>query len=49
VRARVTDASYGVGNLPPNSFFEGLSLELATWVLPGQEGAQPLSDVGVLA
>ena len=49
VRARVTDAGYGVGNLPPNSFFEGLSLELATWVLPGQEGAQPLSDVGVLA
>jgi hypothetical protein len=49
VRARVTDAGYGVGNLPPNSFFEGLTLELATWVLPGQEGAQPLSDVGVLA
>jgi hypothetical protein len=49
VQARITDAGYGVGNLPPNSFFDGLTLELATWVLPGQEGAQPLSDVGVLA
>jgi hypothetical protein len=41
VHARVVEAEYGMGNLPPNSFFERLAIDLATWVMPGQEEAQP--------
>lgn len=32
VRARIVEVSYGSGNLPPNSFFERLTLDLAAWV-----------------
>ena len=45
VQARVVEAEYGTGNLPPSSFFEKLTVELAAWVMPGQEGAQPATDV----
>jgi hypothetical protein len=38
VRARIVEAEYGMGNLPPNSFFERLTLDLAAWVKPTQEG-----------
>ena len=48
VRARIVEASYGVGNLPPNSFFEGLTVDLATWVIPEQEGTQPPAGAGAL-
>jgi hypothetical protein len=48
VQARIVEASYGVGNLPPNSFFEGLTVDLATWVIPGQEGTQPPAGAGAL-
>ncbi|HEY73900.1 MAG: hypothetical protein B6I35_07910 [Anaerolineaceae bacterium 4572_32.2] len=41
VQARVVDVTYGAGNLPPNSFFEKLTIELVAWVRPGQEAAQP--------
>jgi len=34
VRARIEEADYGSGNLPPNSFFEKLTVDLAAWVLP---------------
>jgi hypothetical protein len=37
VRARVAEASYGTGNLPPNSFFERLTIDLAAWVKPEAE------------
>jgi hypothetical protein len=37
VRARIVEAEYGIGNLPPNSFFERLTIDLAAWVKPGQE------------
>ena len=47
VRARVVEASYGVGNLPPSSFFEGLTVDLATWVISEQEGTQPSVGTGV--
>ena len=47
VRARIVEASYGVGNLPPNSFFEGLTVDLATWVIAEQEGTQPPAGAGV--
>jgi hypothetical protein len=36
VRARIVEAEYGVGNLPRDSFFSRLTLDLATWVKPGQ-------------
>jgi hypothetical protein len=29
--ARVVDMNYGSGALPPNSFFERVTLELAIW------------------
>lgn len=37
IRARVVDAQYGTGNLPQNSFFERLSIDLAAWVKPVSE------------
>ncbi|MFQ6102032.1 MAG: hypothetical protein ACE5OS_12485 [Anaerolineae bacterium] len=46
VQARVVEAAYGVGNLPLNSFFERLTVDLAAWVKPGQEGAQPVDQAG---
>jgi len=46
VQARVMEVAYGTGNLPPNSFFERLTVDLAAWVKPGQEGAQPAAAMG---
>lgn len=37
VRARIVEAEYGTGSLPPNSFFQRLTIDLAAWVKPGQE------------
>jgi len=45
VRARLVDVSYGVANLPPNSFFSGLTVELAAWSV-GQAEAQPMTGAG---
>lgn len=45
VRARIVEAEYGTGALPPKSFFERLTIDLAAWVKPGQEGAPVLPDV----
>jgi hypothetical protein len=39
VRARVVEAEYGMGNLPADSFFDRLTVELAAWVKPGEEDA----------
>ncbi len=44
VRAHVVEAEYGMGKLPPNSFFERLTVDLAAWVLSGQEGTQPTTE-----
>lgn len=44
VRARVVEAAYGTGNLPPNSFFERLTIDLAAWAKPGQEEPLPIAD-----
>ncbi len=44
VRARIVETEYGAGNLPPDSFFERLTIELAAWVKPGQEGIQPTAE-----
>ena len=35
LNARVVDLTYGVGGLPPNSFFQQVTLEIATWNLAG--------------
>jgi hypothetical protein len=37
IRARIVEAQYGMGNLPQNSFFERLSIDLAAWVKPALE------------
>ncbi len=42
VQVRVVDLSYGTGNTPPNSFFERLTLEIASWPKKGPAvGAAP--------
>jgi len=37
LRARVTELQYGVGQLPDNSFFQRVTLELGVWTKPGAE------------
>jgi hypothetical protein len=49
VRARVVEVSHGVSNLPPNSFFDRLTVDLAAWVIPGREGTQPATGADVPA
>lgn len=44
VRARVVEAEHGVGNLPPNSFFGRMTIDLAAWAKPGQEGAEAMTE-----
>jgi hypothetical protein len=45
VRARIVEAAYGEGNLPPDSFFEKLTIDLAAWVISVEgEEAQPVAD-----
>jgi hypothetical protein len=44
VRARIVEAEYGVGDMPPSSFFEKLTVDLAAWAKPGQEGARPTAE-----
>jgi len=39
MRARIVEAKYGTGDLPPNSFFEKVTVELAAWVKPEQDGS----------
>jgi hypothetical protein len=43
VRARIVEAEYGMGNLPSNSFFERLTIDLAAWVKPEQEGVPAMT------
>jgi len=46
VRARIVETDYGAGELPPSSFFERLTVDLASWVIPEQEQAQPGAEAG---
>lgn len=39
--AHIVDVVYGDGDMPPQSFFEELTVELAAWVKPEAEGAEP--------
>jgi len=41
LRARVVDMEYGQGQLPPNSFFHRIALDLGVWVKPGGEDYVP--------
>jgi hypothetical protein len=41
VQARVLALTYGTGALPPNSFFEQLSIEIAAWPKKAPAGAAP--------
>jgi len=46
VQARVVDLAYGSGALPPNSFFERLTIEISAWPkkAPAGAGTPPASD-----
>ena len=37
LRAHILELEYGTGQLPPNSFFKRIMLELGVWVKPGTE------------
>ncbi|MGQ0603123.1 MAG: hypothetical protein ACT4QE_15685 [Anaerolineales bacterium] len=41
VTARIVDTAYGGGALPPNSFFERMTIELQAFRKPGAPAAQP--------
>ncbi len=41
LRAHIVDVEYGDGDAPSRSFFERLTVELAAWVKPEAEGAEP--------
>ncbi|MCP4541342.1 MAG: hypothetical protein GY832_29780 [Chloroflexi bacterium] len=45
IRARVAEVEYGMGDLPANSFFDKVAIELMVWVVSQQEGGQPMTDV----
>ena len=40
IKARIVEAKYGAGNLPQNSFFDRLSIDLAAWVKEVPEGGE---------
>jgi hypothetical protein len=44
IKAHIVEVGYGVGNLPPNSFFDRLSIDLAAWVKQAPEGAPMLEE-----
>lgn len=46
INARIVEMEYGAGELPPQSFFGRLVVELATWA---KEGAQPAPGAGAAA
>ena len=48
VRARIVEAEYGMGNLPSNSFFERLTIDLVAWVKPVQEEVAAATGASLL-
>jgi hypothetical protein len=44
LRARILELEYGEGQLPPNSFFKRISIELGAWVKPGAEETEGLMN-----
>ena len=43
LRARVMELEYGTGQLPDNSFFQRVTLELGVWAKPEAEGGETIS------
>jgi len=43
MRVRIVEAKYGMGELPSNSFFERLTVDLAAWVKSEGEQAKPMA------
>lgn len=41
LRAHIVEVEYGNGDMPANSFFDRLTVELAAWVKPEGEDAEP--------
>ncbi len=41
LQAKIVEVKYGNGEAPRNSFFERLTVELAAWIKPGAEEAEP--------
>ncbi len=44
VQARIVDLAYGSGSLPPNSFFERLTVEISAWPKKAPAGATANAD-----
>jgi len=44
VQARVVEVVYGTGNLPGNSFFERLTIDLTAWVKAGSTELPPVEE-----
>lgn len=45
IRARVAEVAYGMADVPSNSFFERLTVDLAVWVLPEEGGASSVGEI----
>jgi hypothetical protein len=45
IRARVAEVAYGMADVPSNSFFEKLTVDLAVWVLPEEGGASSVGEI----
>ena len=46
MQVRILETKYGAGDLPPDSFFDKLTVDLAAWVKPESEQASPAAEVG---
>jgi hypothetical protein len=44
VQARILDVGYGSADLPDNSFFSGLTLDLSAWVKPDPQAKSMMAD-----
>jgi hypothetical protein len=45
IRARVAEVAYGMADVPSNSFFERLTVDLAVWVLTEEGGASSVGEI----
>jgi hypothetical protein len=43
LQARIVDMAYGSGPLPPNSYFDKMTIEIQTWRRSGEVSASPVS------
>jgi hypothetical protein len=45
IQARVAEVAYGMADVPSNSFFERLTVDLAVWVLPEEGEASSVGEI----